>query len=134
MGEFVKDPEEVLDLPFVIRLYTVATLFLLAVAFGRSTPTFFVETTGLIETIDDAHRLMETFEIPASALGLANFGSAIVCSVILAPQRNRSPLVWGIKGLCGGPVAVRQLVGLEKLITFQDQEDTAAQAHSQQPE
>ena len=133
MGEFVKDPEEVLDLPFGIRLYTVATLWLLAIAFGRSTPTFFVDTTGLIDTIEDARRLMESLEIPASALGLASFGSAIACSVILAPQKNRSPLVWGIKGLCGGPVAVRQLVGLDKLITFQDQEDSEAQVQSQQP-
>eukprot|EP00529_Nitzschia_sp_RCC80_P026335 CAMPEP_0113471228 /NCGR_PEP_ID=MMETSP0014_2-20120614/16868_1 /TAXON_ID=2857 /ORGANISM="Nitzschia sp." /LENGTH=346 /DNA_ID=CAMNT_0000363853 /DNA_START=136 /DNA_END=1176 /DNA_ORIENTATION=- /assembly_acc=CAM_ASM_000159 len=134
MGEFVKDPAEVLDLPFGIRLYSVATLWLLAIAFGRSTPTFFVDTTGLIDTIEDTRRLMETLEIPASALGVANFGSAIVCSVVLAPQKNRSPLVWCIKGLFGGPIALRQLVGLEQLITFQDQEDNAAQAQSQQPE
>jgi hypothetical protein len=111
-GEFVKDPNEVLDLSFSTSLYCITTWFLVAFAFGRSTPAF-LDLVGL----ESYSGIPEGLQGPGLVLALASVGSAIVNSVILAPQQNRDGFIWSVKGLCGGPLATLELRDLKPLIT-----------------
>jgi hypothetical protein len=94
-----------------MALYCVMTWMLVAFAFGRSTPAF-LSMAGMTDT-----GIEHVFQLPGLALALASLGSGVVSSTVLAPQLNRDSFVWGIKGVCGGPLAVLELRGLEPLIT-----------------
>ena len=110
-GEFVKDPYESLDLSFDLRMYCIFAAFGVSFAFGRSTPTLLHDFLSV-----DAG-LQDIFQIPALALVAASLGSSIVCGVLFAPPKNRSALIWTIKGFMGGPLAILQLRGLDTLLT-----------------
>lgn len=115
MGEFVKDPEETLDLPLAYRAYAIFAAFSVAFSFGRSTPT-------LLAQLDMSPGIQELLQAPALAVLVASLGSAIVSGVVLAPSKNRNSFVWGVKGLLAGPLAVANLRGLDDLVTREETE------------
>ena len=125
LGEFVRDPFETEDLSFEVRLYAISTAFFVAFAFGRATPKFLAEVLQ-IGTINSAQGIQDVLKGPALALALASLGSSIVCAAYLAPERNRSVISWGLKGLFGGPLTVLQLKELDSLITREELEATNA--------
>jgi hypothetical protein len=127
LGEFVKDPFETLDLTAGTRFYGISIALWIAFAFGRSTPGFLRDVVGSWST-EDIQSLTETLQVPGLAFGLASVGSSAFCAAILAPERNRSSFVWGVKGFFGGPLAIRQLKDLEKLITREEEEKEQRQA------
>lgn len=115
MGEFVKDPEETLDLPLAYRAYGIFSAFLVAFAFGRATP-------NLLAQLDLSTGIMELLQAPALAILVASLGSGIASAVVLAPSKNRNAFTWGVKGLVAGPLAVAQLRVLEDLVTREEEE------------
>lgn len=121
LGEFVKDPFETSDLPGGIQLYAVSTAFFVAFSCGRATPKFLVEILN-IGTISSAQSLQDILQIPGLVLALVSLGSSILCAAVLAPERNRSVIVWGLKGFLGGPLAISQLKELDSLITREEEE------------
>ena len=116
-----------MDSPIEFQLYAVFTAWFIAFSFGRATPAFLRDVVGSW-TAAEIHTLTDTLQIPALALGLASLGSTVVCAALLAPERNRSVLVWAAKGFFGGPLAVRQLRELDQLITLEDQQKKEAEA------
>jgi hypothetical protein len=124
----VKDPFETLDLPLAIRLYAIFTSFFISFAYGRATPAFLKDVVGSLSSLEDIQNLTSTLQIPALALGLSSLGSSIFCAALLAPERNRDALVWAIKGFFGGPITIRQLRELEKLITREEEQREQAAA------
>jgi hypothetical protein len=131
MGEFVTDPNETLDMPLAARVYSILTAFWIAFAFGRATPSFLINVVGGdngFHSVDDVTRVTATLQIPGLAFALASVGSGVVCAAVLAPERNRSVLVWALKGCLGGPLSIVQLRELGTLITReQDEENQSAQ-------
>jgi len=115
MGEFVGDPFETLDLPLSHRVYAIFSAYLVALAFGRATPT-------LLAQLDMSTSTVELLQVPALAILVASIGSSIAAGVVLAPSKNRSKFIWAVKGLLAGPVAVSQLRNLEVLITREEEE------------
>jgi hypothetical protein len=113
-GQFKKDPDEILAIEGGLQAYCMASALTVAFAFGRASPS---ALTLLGFTDDAAHGLLNAAQVPALALLVASFGSAIVSSIVLAPGKNRNGFVWGVKGLAGGPLAIFRLQGLEPLIT-----------------
>jgi hypothetical protein len=99
-----------------LRLYSILTAITVALAFGNATPTA-LSMTGI--NSDD---LIQFMHIPALVLLLASVGSSVVNSAIFAPPKRRSSLVWGLKGLFGGPLSVRQLRELDELKTIGESE------------
>jgi hypothetical protein len=126
LGEFVKDPYETMESPIEFQLYAVFTAWFIAFAFGRATPAFLGNVGGSL-TATEIHDLMNTLHLPAFVLALASIGSSMFCAARLAPERNRSVLVWAMKGLFGGPLAIRQLQELDQLITLEDQQKKEAE-------
>lgn len=116
MGELKKDPFEVLAVEGELRIYSILVALTTALAFGNSTPTL-IYRTGL-----GSEELVEVLKIPALVLLIAAAGSAVVNAAVLAPPKRRSSVVWGIKGLMGGPLAVRQLRELGDLKTIGESE------------
>lgn len=110
-NRMVTDEEEILVLNFPMTAYCLFSSSFCAFAYGRSTPTF-LNMVGIGDT-----SIAESLQGPGLALILAAIGSSIVSATILAPQLNRSSFVWGLKGLCGGPLAILRLRELEALIT-----------------
>ena len=131
LGEFVKDPFETLDFTIQVRVYAVFTAWFIAFANGRATPAFLKDVIGSWAA-EDVHSLQETLQIPALVLGLTSLGSAVVCASFLAPERNRSAIVWAVKGLFGGPLAITELRTLDKLITLEEKQkiDAAKRSNS----
>eukprot|EP00536_Pseudo-nitzschia_multiseries_P007445 jgi/Psemu1/240247/estExt_Genewise1.C_1750103 len=126
LGEFVKDPFETSDLPVEMQLYAVSTAFFVAFANGRATPKFLAEVLK-IGTISSAQGLQDVLKYPGLALALASVGSGVLCAAVLAPERNRSAILWGIKGFLGGPLAISQLRELDSLITRGEEEAAKAE-------
>jgi len=111
-NRLVIDEEEIMALDFPMTAYCLFASSFCAFAFGRSTPTF-LSTVGIIDTSITESVLRG----PGLALILAAIGSSIVSATILAPELNRSSFVWGLKGLCSGPLAILRLRELDVLIT-----------------
>ena len=116
MGELKKDPFEMMAVEGELRIYSIIVTVTVALAFGNATPTL-MNMTGL-----GSDELVELLRIPALLLLVAAAGSGIVNAVVLAPPKRRSSLVWGVKGLMGGPLAVRQLKELGELKTIGESE------------
>lgn len=123
LGEFVKDPLEVLDLDAVKRLYMVFTVAEMALAFGKSTPRFF-EMVG----ISEYSGFLTALQVPGLALLLVNIGASVFCGAFEAPPKNRSGTVWAIKGFLGGPLALLELRDAKVLITRGETEQRARDA------
>eukprot|EP00584_Thalassiosira_punctigera_P012884 CAMPEP_0172552906 /NCGR_PEP_ID=MMETSP1067-20121228/47258_1 /TAXON_ID=265564 ORGANISM="Thalassiosira punctigera, Strain Tpunct2005C2" /NCGR_SAMPLE_ID=MMETSP1067 /ASSEMBLY_ACC=CAM_ASM_000444 /LENGTH=375 /DNA_ID=CAMNT_0013340981 /DNA_START=39 /DNA_END=1166 /DNA_ORIENTATION=+ len=111
MGELKKDQDEILAVEGELRLYSIFVAITVALAWGNATPTA-LQMMGL-----GSGDMMDIFQIPALALLVAGIGSAVVNGVVVAPPKKRSSFVWGLKGLMGGPLAVRQLRELDDLKT-----------------
>lgn len=111
MNKLKRDENEALEIQGELRVYSVFAAITCALAYGRATPNA-ASMLGLDSSGLDALR------IPALALIAASIGSAVVNSAILAPPKRRSSAVWGVKGLMGGPLAIRQLRELDDLQTF----------------
>ena len=107
----VTDDAELLVLNLPMTAYCLFTWFLSAFAYGKSTPTF-LNMVGISDT-----SFSELLQAPGLILILACIGSSIFGATVLAPPLNRSSLVWGFKGLCGGPFAILELRELEPLIS-----------------
>lgn len=107
----VTDENELMVLNFPMTAYCLFTSFFCAFAYGQSTPTF-LHMVGISDT-----SFISLLQVPGLVLILACIGSSIVSANVLAPPLNRSSLVWGLKGLCGGPIAILQLRELQALIS-----------------
>jgi hypothetical protein len=107
-----------------MQLYGLLTAFYLSFAFGRSTPTFLESTLGIMDH-DSTSQLTSLLHVPGFFLLVATVGSSVFCGLVLAPERSRSSFVWAVKGFMGGPLAIREISGLEKLITRGEQEQQA---------
>lgn len=116
LGEFVKDPLEVLDLNFMMRLYLTFMVMEVSFAFGRSTPTLF----NLLDVPEST--ILPFLQAPGLALTAASVGSCIACGAVLAPPLNRSSFVWAVKGFLAGPLAVMELRAAGPLITREETE------------
>mmetsp|Transcript_878 Transcript_878/g.1706 ORF Transcript_878/g.1706 Transcript_878/m.1706 type:complete len:389 (-) Transcript_878:128-1294(-) len=110
-SRMVTDEEETLILNLQMTAYCLFTSFLCAFAYGRSTPAF-LNMVGISDT-----SFADLLQAPGLVLILACIGSSIFSAVVLAPPLNRSSVVWGFKGLCGGPFAILQLRELDPLIS-----------------
>jgi hypothetical protein len=138
-GAYVNDPLESLDsLTLEQRLFSILTAFVTTVSFGKATPNF-VRLIGMFVTkssdSDNGIVLEDTLailQIPAVLLLVVAVGSSLFCG-IKAPEKNRSPTVWGIKGILGGPFAIQQLLAASTRITQQEQDDIRKQDASNQP-
>lgn len=113
-GQFKKDPDEALAVEGGLQAYCMLAALTVAFAFGRASPS---ALTMLGFSDSSAHSLLDPLKVPALALFVASLGSGIVSSIILAPGKNRSSFVWGVKGFAGGPLAVLRLRELEPLTT-----------------
>lgn len=116
MGALKKDPFESLAIEGELRIYSIVVALFVAFSYGNSTPTA-LSSIGLEN--DD---VLVLFQIPALVLLIGGLGSALVNGVALAPPKKRSSFVWAMKGLMGGPLAVRQLRELDELKTFGESE------------
>ena len=123
-GQFKKDPDEILAIEGGLQAYCMASALTVAFAFGRASPSA-LKLLGL--TDDAAHGLLDAAQVPALALLVASLGSAVVSSIVLAPGKNRSGFVWGVKGLAGGPLAIFRLQGLDPLITQAEADKLASE-------
>lgn len=130
-GEFMKDPAETSDLPTEVRLYAMATSLFFSFSFGRATPNFLADLLH-VGTLDSAEGLQGVLQVPALVLALASLGSGVLCAASLAPERNRSVIVWGLKGLLGGPLTVLKLKDLDSLITRAETEEAAKAKYDSQ--
>lgn len=109
-GEFRKDPFEQMNIEGSLQLYCIFATCLASISLGRATP----RALALINMDDE---IINFLQIPSLALIVAAFGSSILCAAFLAPGKNRSSLIWAVKGAAGGPLAVLQLRGLDALKT-----------------
>lgn len=131
LGEFVKDPLEVMDLNAIMRLYLAFSVMEISLAFGQSTPKF-LDMMG----IADVPSLLSLLQVPALILTVANIGSCAFCGAVLAPPLNRDSSVWYMKGFFGGPLAVLELRSANALITrgeAEQQKRDAAAANRREP-
>ena len=113
LGELKKDQNEILEVEGELRLYSIITAMTVAFAFGNSSK----QALGMIG-ISGVDPLLEVLQIPALTLLVAGLGSGLANALIFAPEKKRSGFVWGVKGLMGGPLALRQLRELDELKTI----------------
>lgn len=113
LGELKKDQNEILEVEGELRLYSIITAMTVAFAFGNSSK----QALDMIG-ISGVDPLLEVLQIPALTLLVAGFGSGLANALIFAPEKKRSGFVWGVKGLMGGPLALRQLRELDELKTI----------------
>jgi hypothetical protein len=116
MGALKKDPFEVLAVEEELRVYSIFLALIVAFSYGNSTPTV-LNHIGL-----EGDDILVFFKIPTIVLLISSIVSALVNGVALAPPKRRSSFVWAMKGLMGGPLAVRQLQKLDDLKTFGESE------------
>lgn len=115
MGALKNDPFEVMAVEGELRIYSIFVALLVAFSYGNSTPT-------ALSSIGMESSVLVFFQFPALVLLFCGFGSALFNAVALAPPKKRSSFVWAVKGLMGGPFAVRQLSELDDLKTFGERE------------
>jgi hypothetical protein len=120
-GQFVRDPMESLDLNFQQRVFSIFSALLVSTAFGRSTPIFLSQYLGDSTAKLSVLSFLSALQAPAGAFVLASIGSSIFC-VVSSKSKNRSAIVWFIKGLLGGPLTVGQLRELDSLLTQGEQD------------
>lgn len=111
-GEFLIDRFEILSIDGNFQLYSIFSTIIVAFAFGKATSRF-CESFQL----NNVNTLLEAFQGIGLGIILASIGSSITCAFILAPEKNRNSLVWGIKGYAAGPLAVLELRKLQNLQT-----------------
>jgi hypothetical protein len=101
---------EKFTLTYPQRLNLVLVLFSTAAAYGRASAGLAADPAwGEV-----AGSASSVAVVVSAVLGVAAAGSLGVC-VRLAREKNRNAVVWGAKGLLGGPLAVTQLRGLDPL-------------------
>lgn len=108
-GEIISDEFESPNIEGTLRLYSIASAVTIAFAFGRSTQTLLVDFLQMSNS--EANGVVDALQGPGLAIVLASIGSSIA-SYILASQQGRGKLIWGLKGLLGGPPAILQLRSL----------------------
>jgi hypothetical protein len=120
-GAFVNDPMETYDLSLQQRVFSIVTALAVATAFGKSTSTFLITTTQLVHNTDKSSvdTLLHVLQAPAAGLLATAIGSMVYC-ILDSRHKNRSPLVWAVKGLLGGPISVRLLRELQPLLTNEE--------------
>jgi hypothetical protein len=127
MGEFVQDTSESLaELSFPLRAYSILSAAGVSFAFGRSTPTLLTDYLH----VSSPQILQGALLVPGLVLAAASLGSSVACGFLFAPEKNRNSVVWVIKGLLGGPLALSELRGLETLVTYEEEAAVAAQTAS----
>jgi hypothetical protein len=112
-GAFKKDPFETMNIEGPLRIYSAVVFPLVALAFGKATPTLF----HLLDQDEVGKSVIGILQAPALAIVLASIVSSIYAGALLAGEKNRNRFIWTIKALFGGPVAISQLRGLDPLIT-----------------
>mmetsp|Transcript_9787 Transcript_9787/g.14604 ORF Transcript_9787/g.14604 Transcript_9787/m.14604 type:complete len:375 (-) Transcript_9787:79-1203(-) len=117
MGELKKDPFEILAVEGELRVYSVVAAMTVAIAFGNSSK----QALDMIGA-SGFDPLLEVLKLPALTLLAAGLGSGLANALIFAPEKKRSGFVWGVKGLMGGPLALRQLRELDELKTIGESE------------
>mmetsp|Transcript_24581 Transcript_24581/g.28323 ORF Transcript_24581/g.28323 Transcript_24581/m.28323 type:complete len:420 (+) Transcript_24581:47-1306(+) len=101
------DDYESLTVEGGLRVYLSISALFLSLVFGKSTPAALTLLGGGFD--------LDILRGPGFVILLAAFGSSVLSALVLAPERNRSSVVWGIKGLLAGPVAVVELSSLNAL-------------------
>jgi hypothetical protein len=120
LGAYVSDPMERFDsLVLSQRLYSILTSFLTAIAFGNATPQLLLWINASYDITAISDNFIDILRVPSSILLILAFGSSIYCGS-QAPTKNRSTMVWGIKGLLGGPITIQQF---QSMSTRQTQEE-----------
>ena len=123
-GEFKKDPYEFLNIEGGLAAYSIITSLLVAFAFGNS-------TTKMLQLLklnaNEIEGILNLAQGPALAVVLASAASCIFC-LTQAPAKNRSVLIWALKGYAGGPLTVGQLRELDSLITRGEADSKANEA------
>jgi len=114
LGELKKDPYEILAVEGELRFYSIIVAMTVSFAFGRSSQ----QALSMVGISSGSDELIEFLQIPALALLVAGLGSGLVNALVFAPTKKRSGFTWGVKGLMGGPLAVRQLRELDDLKTI----------------
>lgn len=107
-----KDPFEQLVIDGGLQIYSMFTSLFVSFAFGNASN---AALSNILGRSEDGANILSIAQYPALALILTSLGSCVACSVWLAPSKNRSSFVWGIKGLIGGPLAILELKELEEL-------------------
>lgn len=111
LNKLKRDENELLEISGELRVYSIFAAVTCALAYGRATP-----NAASLLGLDPSG--LDALQIPALALIAASIGSAVVNAALLAPPKRRSSAIWGVKGLMGGPLAIRQLRELDDLQTF----------------
>jgi hypothetical protein len=131
-GAFVNDPMETYDLSLQQRVFSIVTALTVATAFGKSTSTFLTITTQFVSRDDmsSVDTFLTVLQAPAVGLLVTAFGSMVYC-VLDARQKNRSPFVWAVKGLLGGPISVRLIRELQPLLTNEEMTNNAKRSKNE---
>ena len=114
LGELKKDPYEILAVEGELRFYSIIVAMTVAFAFGRSSH----QALSVAGVGSGSDELIEFLQIPALVLLVAGLGSGLVNALVFAPTKKTSGFTWGVKGLMGAPLAVRQLRELDDLKTI----------------
>lgn len=102
----VRDGSESFAIEGSLRIYCSLTMLTTALAFGKASTIAF----GVLGIVH-----YEALQAPALGLDIASISSGIVGGLVIAPQKNRNSVVWGMKCLLGGPSALIQLRELKAL-------------------
>lgn len=94
----VSDPFESFHLEANLQLYSILSSLVVSFVYGRSTATLL----KLFDSNADVKSFLESFQPVAIAIIAASLLSSVINGFILAPEKNRSMVIWFIKGFVGG--------------------------------
>ena len=100
-GEFKRDPYEHVNIEGILQVYSIVSTLFVSLALGQATPRM-LSLLGLEQGIGDENSMLESLHIPAVGILVLSFLCSIIAGGILAPQQNRSRMIWFIKGFAGG--------------------------------
>jgi len=114
-GEYKKDPYEKMNVENDLQVYSILSVLFVSFAFGKSSD----KALDLLGFTNDG--ILSVLHGPALVLFLVSISSCVFCAIFLAPEKNRSPFIWGVKGLAGGVLTVLQLKELDSLNLRRDE-------------
>jgi hypothetical protein len=121
----VKDDAESLDLNMLQQAYSVFTAVLIAMSFGKATPTF-LTMLGIDGTSHHIIELLDVLKVPSIGLSAASVASSVLSSK-QATEKKRDTLIWTLKGLLGGPFTVQSIRELPQLLSRAEFEEKRRQ-------
>jgi hypothetical protein len=97
------------------RVFSVVTWSLVALAYGQASPQFFTQVLPVAPSPAALSELLESLQVPATALLVTSLGSAVACG-FMAQTKGRNLGSWAVKGFLGGPLTIRQLRDLQPIV------------------